>query len=195
MHLISTWNSKILIFFKFLLPVSLFPKHFIFKVLFLLAFYYFNLVSINYCYILFLTALMKYNTKTAYTYCLTWRVWTYAHSSKTVTTIKVVNISIIFKSFLLPSTFFMLRSRELLSAKFSVYNAVLSPMGLPWWLSGRESSCQWRRHKFDPWVRKIPWRRKWQATPVFLPGKSHRQRCLAGYSSWGLRLQKELDMT
>ena len=46
---------------------------------------------------------------------------------------------------------------------------------LPWWLSGKESSCQFRRcrrHGFDPWVRKIPWRRKWQPTPVFLPGES-----------------------
>ena len=34
---------------------------------------------------------------------------------------------------------------------------------------------------FDPWVRKIPWRRKWQLTPVFLPEKSHRQRSLEGY--------------
>ena len=38
---------------------------------------------------------------------------------------------------------------------------------------------------FDSWVSKIPWRRKWQHTPVFLPGKSHRQRGLAGYSQWG----------
>ena len=53
---------KDMIFFKFLLPVSLFPKHFIFKFLFLLVFYYFNLVSIYYCYILFLTALMKYQS-------------------------------------------------------------------------------------------------------------------------------------
>ena len=37
---------------------------------------------------------------------------------------------------------------------------------------------------FDPWVRKIPWRRTWQSTPVFLPGESHGQRSLAGYSSW-----------
>ena len=36
-----------------------------------------------------------------------------------------------------------------------------------------------------PGVRKIPWRRKWQPTPVFLPGKSHKQRSLVGYSSWG----------
>ena len=47
--------------------------------------------------------------------------------------------------------------------------------GLPWWLSGQESSRQGRRGWFDPWVGKIPWRRKWQPTPVFLPGKSHGQ--------------------
>ena len=40
-----------------------------------------------------------------------------------------------------------------------------------------------KRHRFDPWVGKIPWRRAWQPTPVFLPGKSHRQRRLAGCSS------------
>ena len=37
---------------------------------------------------------------------------------------------------------------------------------------------------FDPWVKEIPWRRKWQPTPVFLPGVSHGQRSLAGYSPW-----------
>ena len=44
----------------------------------------------------------------------------------------------------------------------------------------------------DPWVRKIPWRRKWQPTPVFLPGESYGQRRLAGYSPWSC---KDLDMT
>ena len=39
----------------------------------------------------------------------------------------------------------------------------------------------------NPWVRKIPWRREWQHTPVFLPGESHRQRSLVGYSPWGHR--------
>ena len=57
--------------------------------------------------------------------------------------------------------------------------------GLPWWLSGKESTCQCKRCRFDPWVRKIPWRRKWQPSPVFLPGKSHGQRNLVGYSPWG----------
>ena len=44
---------------------------------------------------------------------------------------------------------------------------------------------QYRRHGFDPWVRKIPWRRKWQSTPIFLPGKFHGQRSLVGYRLWG----------
>ena len=57
--------------------------------------------------------------------------------------------------------------------------------GLPRWLSDKKSTCQCRRHGFNPGVRKIPWRRKWQPTPVFLPGKSHRQKSLAGYSPWG----------
>ena len=56
---------------------------------------------------------------------------------------------------------------------------------LPWWLSGKESTCQCRRHGFSPSVGKIRWRRAWQPTPVFLPGKSHGQRSLAGYSPWG----------
>ena len=48
------------------------------------------------------------------------------------------------------------------------------------------------RSRFDSWVRKIPWRRKWQPTPVFLPGKSHEWRSLVVYSPRG---HKELDTT
>ena len=62
--------------------------------------------------------------------------------------------------------------------------------GLPWWLSNKESACQCRRPGFDSWGRRIPWRRKWQPTPVFLPGKFHGQGSLAGYSPGGC---KELD--
>ena len=40
---------------------------------------------------------------------------------------------------------------------------------IPWWLSGKESACQCRRHRSHPWSGKIPWRREWQPTPVFLP--------------------------
>ena len=50
--------------------------------------------------------------------------------------------------------------------------------GLPLWLSGKESACQCRKHRFDPWVGNIPWRRKWQPNPVLLPGKSHVQRSM-----------------
>ena len=53
------------------------------------------------------------------------------------------------------------------------------------WLSGKESACQCRRHEFNPWVGKMPWSRKWQPTPVFLPGKSHGQRSLVDYSPPG----------
>ena len=58
---------------------------------------------------------------------------------------------------------------------------------LPWWLSGKEPTCQCRRRRFHPWVRKIPWRRKWQPTPVFLVRKSHGQRSLVGDSPWGCK--------
>ena len=56
--------------------------------------------------------------------------------------------------------------------------------------AGTSLVVQCRRPGFDPWVGKIPWRRKWQLTPVLLPGKSHGQRSLVGYSPWG---RKESD--
>ena len=58
---------------------------------------------------------------------------------------------------------------------------------LPWWLSGKESTCQCKRCRFNPWFGRMPWRRKWQPAPIFLPGKSHWQRSLVGYSPWGHR--------
>ena len=57
--------------------------------------------------------------------------------------------------------------------------------------SGKESACQWKGHKraqFDPWVGKIPWRRKWQPSPLFLLGESHGQRSMEGYSPWCCRI-------
>ena len=67
--------------------------------------------------------------------------------------------------------------------------------GLSRWHCGKESGCQcWRckRRGFDPWVGKIPWRRAWQPTPVLLPGESHGQRSLLGYSPWG---HKQSDLS
>ena len=57
--------------------------------------------------------------------------------------------------------------------------------GLPSDSQTVESACQCRRHGFDPWVGKTPWRRKWQPTPVFLSGRSHGQRSLLSCSPWG----------
>ena len=67
--------------------------------------------------------------------------------------------------------------------------------GFPGGTCGKEPAWQHRRrkrHRFNPWVGKIPWRKAWQATPAFLSAESHAQRSLAGYSPWG---RKELDMT
>ena len=64
---------------------------------------------------------------------------------------------------------------------------VVYKSGLPR-CSGKECNWQWRRcnrRGFDPWIRKIPWRRAWQPTLVFLPGESHGQSSLEGYSPWG----------
>ena len=73
-------------------------------------------------------------------------------------------------------------------------NAVCIPssFGLPKWRRGKEPACQRRRYGFHLQVGKIPWRRKWQPTPVFFPGEFHGQRILVGYSPWG---GKESDMT
>ena len=67
--------------------------------------------------------------------------------------------------------------------------------GFPGGGSSKEPTCLCRKHKrcrFNPWVEKIPWRRKWQCTPVLLPGKLHGQRSLEGYSPCG---HKKSDTT
>ena len=76
-------------------------------------------------------------------------------------------------------------------------NSILSPLvliiiqGFPGGSDGKWA-MQCRRPRFDPWVGKIPWRQKWQPTPVLLPGKFHGQRSIVGYSPW---VHKELDWT
>ena len=67
--------------------------------------------------------------------------------------------------------------------------------GFPGGANGKEPACQCRRYRnvgSIPWVGKIPWRKAWEHTPVFLAGKFHRQRSLAGYSPEG---HKESDTT
>ena len=82
-----------------------------------------------------------------------------------------------------------------LSHKDSPFMYTYKALSLPRWHSGKELTCQCRRHRccgFDPWIRKTPWRRKWQPTPVFLPRKFHGQRSLVPYSPW---VCKEPDIT
>ena len=55
-----------------------------------------------------------------------------------------------------------------------------------------KNPLQCRRPGFDPWVGKIPWRKEWRLSLVFLPGESHGQRSLMSYCPWG---RKELDKT
>ena len=66
------------------------------------------------------------------------------------------------------------------------------PSGIPCGSEGKRICLQCRRPRFYPWVRKIPWRRAWQSTPVFLPGESNGKMSLAGYGPW---CDKESDMT
>ena len=73
---------------------------------------------------------------------------------------------------------------------------ILCLIGAFQWFTGKEATCQCKRHwrhKFDPWVRKLPWRRKWQPTPVFVPGESHEQRSLAGYVHGVIKSQTQLS--
>ena len=66
----------------------------------------------------------------------------------------------------------------------SIFTLIMFTRGLPRWHSAKELTCQCKRYKkcrFNPWVGKIPWKRAWQPTPVFLPGESHGQRSLLDY--------------
>ena len=68
----------------------------------------------------------------------------------------------------------------------------MSPLGIFLVVQWLRICLRCERPRFDPWVGEIPWRREWLPTPVFLPGESHRQRSLMGYSPWGY---KESDKT
>ena len=81
--------------------------------------------------------------------------------------------------------------------RYAHFSVDIMGSGLPRWCSGKESASQRRRHKisgFDPWVGTILWNRKWQPTPVLLPGKFHGQRNLEGYSPQHCRVRHVLSM-
>ena len=60
-------------------------------------------------------------------------------------------------------------------------------VGFPDGSVGKESACDSGDLRFSSWIRKLPWRREWQPTPVFLPGESCGQKSLVDYSSWGCK--------
>ena len=70
---------------------------------------------------------------------------------------------------------------------FDMEQAYTRPSPVTQWKRTCLQRKRCRRHWFDPWVGKSPWRRAWQPTAAFLPGESHGQRTLAGYSPWGHR--------
>ena len=74
----------------------------------------------------------------------------------------------------------------------NIITEILKYNGLPWSLRWLRICLQCSIPGFDPWVRKIPWRRGWLPPPIFLPGEFHGQRNLMDYSLWS---HKELDMT
>ena len=63
--------------------------------------------------------------------------------------------------------------------------------GASWVAQWLRVCCKCKRHKFNPWVRKTPWRRRWQTTPVFLLGEFHGQSSLAGYSPWDHKVRHD----
>ena len=95
----------------------------------------------------------------------------------------------IWREDLLPPDVETFRVKDVRCAKIQIWVQAIELGGLPRWLSGQ---CRgYWRWGFDPWVGKIHWKRKWQSTPVFFPGKSHGQRSLEGCSPWG---HKQSDM-
>ena len=69
-------------------------------------------------------------------------------------------------------------------------------MGFSGGASGKKPACQCKKCKrcgFNPWVWKIPWRRAWQPTPIFLPGECHGQMSLVGYHPWNCKCQTQLN--
>ena len=94
------------------------------------------------------------------------------HQAKTISLLQPYRLLVMFSVFYLTYTF--------------VYE------DFPGGSDGKVSACNVGGPGFDPWVGKIPWRRKWQPILVLAPGKSHGQRSLVGYSPWG---RKQSDTT
>ena len=136
----------------------------------------------------------KWRTEIMYRKPLLWYLVYDTHGLKGVAV-----ITITLKMMVLLKAVFCVASLTQKGSSWRYYGVTMSltsavmTAGLPWWLSGKEYPCQHRslkRLRLNPWVRKIPWKRKWKPTPIFSPGESHGQWSLAGYSPWG---SKELS--
>ena len=115
-----------------------------------------------------------------------WNIWSFTYLQESFIEVNHLGTLCNIAEFEFEKLYFI-HSNEY--TNFNIYQQA----GLPRWLSGKEFSCQCRRHRrlrFDPWVRKMPWSGKWQPISVFLPGKSCGQRNVMGYRPWA---QKELD--
>ena len=77
------------------------------------------------------------------------------------------------------------RERTELARYGTIENILAQNLGLPKCFTGKVSACQCRSHRFNHWIGKILWSRKWQSTPVYLPRKFHGQRSLVRCNTWG----------
>ena len=82
-----------------------------------------------------------------------------------------------------------------ISGNISCIQIAINHPGLPWWLRWLRICPQCRRPSFDPWVGKIPWRREWPPTPVFLAGEFHEQSSLPSYSPWDHKVSDQLTLS
>ena len=108
-----------------------------------------------------------------------------------------ISICILFYKYKNTMTFFIFLTNiriYIFTYQHKELNSTHTLKGLPTWNSGKESTCQHRRHRFTCWGGKSPWRRAWQPTPASLPGKSRGQRSLAGCSPWGRKQMYTTDM-
>ena len=112
------------------------------------------------------------------------------HSTSTyqnVVGMKITNFEECFFSYWIAQSRVDFQTRVRFPNKFWLSFIVRYTDSLPWWLRWLRICLQCGRLGFNPWVKKRPWRREWQSTPVFLPGEFHGQRRLMSYSPWGHR--------
>ena len=109
---------------------------------------------------------------------------------------RIVGLLLLLFFFSLYSPHTILLAKELLLMSWWSVLSMTSFLASYWWPSSKESACSagdvGLRCWFKPWMGKMLWRRKWQPIPLFLLGKSHRERSLVDYSPWGRKSRMQL---